>query len=70
MVDEYVLDVTSGRRDNVACALSPGPLHQGIDYHLENGVMVFTEWYHLKRGECCGNACRHCPYDHENVSLE
>ncbi|MEZ0130904.1 DUF5522 domain-containing protein, partial [Flavobacterium sp. LBUM151] len=19
-------------------------------------------WFHLKRGTCCGNNCRHCPY--------
>jgi len=24
--------------------------------------MVFTEAYHLKRGYCCKNGCRHCPY--------
>ena len=38
-----------------------------IDYYMENGRLVFTEWYHLKRGYCCGNNCRHCPYNHENV---
>ncbi|HEY2858871.1 MAG TPA: DUF5522 domain-containing protein [Terracidiphilus sp.] len=32
------------------------------DYYLENGLMVFTEAYHLKRGYCCGSGCRHCPY--------
>jgi hypothetical protein len=37
------------------------------DAYVENGLMVFTEAYHLKRGYCCGNACRHCPYGHENV---
>ncbi len=37
------------------------------DYYFENGFMVFTEHYHLKRGTCCGNACRHCPYEHKNV---
>ncbi|MBX2849556.1 MAG: hypothetical protein KTR16_14640 [Acidiferrobacterales bacterium] len=36
-------------------------------YYLENGFMVFTKAYHLSRGFCCGNTCRHCPYDHENV---
>ncbi len=36
-------------------------------WYFENGLMVFTEAYHLKRGYCCGNGCRHCPYDHENV---
>lgn len=36
-------------------------------YYLENGLMVFTEKYHLQRGYCCGNKCRHCPYQHKNV---
>lgn len=31
------------------------------------GFMVFTELAHLKRGKCCGNACRHCPYEWEGV---
>ncbi len=22
-----------------------------------------TEQFHLERGQCCGNGCRHCPYD-------
>jgi uncharacterized protein DUF5522 len=38
-------------------------LVEGIDYTTENGNMVFSKWYHLKRGSCCGNACRNCPYD-------
>ncbi|WP_425389913.1 DUF5522 domain-containing protein [Ekhidna sp.] len=38
------------------------------DYYInKNGLMVFTEQYHRKRGYCCGNACLHCPYNHENV---
>lgn len=33
------------------------------DFYLnEDGFMVFTEAYHLKRGYCCKNGCRHCPY--------
>ena len=33
------------------------------DYYMdEDGKMVFTSVYHLKRGVCCGNGCRHCPY--------
>jgi len=33
------------------------------DYYLsEEGYKVFTESYHLKRGYCCQNSCRHCPY--------
>jgi hypothetical protein len=32
------------------------------DYYFENGFLVFTGAYHQKRGFCCGNGCRHCPY--------
>ena len=31
------------------------------------GFTVFTELAHLRRGKCCGNICRHCPYGWENV---
>ncbi|HPA36204.1 MAG TPA: DUF5522 domain-containing protein [Chitinophagales bacterium] len=36
------------------------------DYYLDEiGRMVFTEQYHLKRGYCCKNGCKHCPWkDH------
>ncbi len=38
-------------------------LAQGEDFYLnEEGLMVFTEHYHLKRGHCCKSGCRHCPY--------
>ncbi|HPW61838.1 MAG TPA: DUF5522 domain-containing protein [Cyclobacteriaceae bacterium] len=32
------------------------------DYYMENGLMAFTASYHLRRGFCCKNKCRHCPY--------
>lgn len=33
------------------------------DYYLsEEGYIVFTEKYLLKRGYCCDNSCKHCPY--------
>ncbi|MEL6926049.1 MAG: DUF5522 domain-containing protein [Bacteroidota bacterium] len=38
------------------------PLILGKDYHIENGLYVFTRAYHLKRGYCCGSGCRHCPW--------
>jgi len=43
-------------------------LTEGIDYYYnEQGYMVLTESYHLERGVCCGNGCKHCPYDYINV---
>jgi hypothetical protein len=38
-------------------------LTEGIDYYTdEMGRWVFTASYHLKRGSCCKNGCKHCPY--------
>ncbi|MGB1248885.1 MAG: DUF5522 domain-containing protein [Chitinophagales bacterium] len=31
-------------------------------YYNEQGLMVFTEQYHLERGHCCKSGCKHCPY--------
>lgn len=37
------------------------------DYYLnEQGFLVFTEKYHLKRGYCCQSGCLHCPYKEKN----
>ena len=36
---------------------------EGVHYYLNpDGFVVFTEKYHLEKGFCCGNGCRHCPY--------
>ncbi len=40
---------------------------QDDEFYIENGKFVLTERYHLRRGHCCGNGCRHCPFDHESV---
>ncbi|MBK7708685.1 MAG: hypothetical protein IPN69_18980 [Acidobacteria bacterium] len=33
-----------------------------IDYYFENGLMVLTARFLERRGYCCANGCRHCPY--------
>lgn len=38
---------------------------EGEHFYLESGKVIFTEAYHIQRGECCGSGktgCRHCPY--------
>jgi hypothetical protein len=35
---------------------------EGVDYYFDAGLMVLTAHFLLKRGYCCGNGCRHCPY--------
>jgi hypothetical protein len=44
-------------------AMAQEELREGEDYYFnEDGFMVFTAAYLLKRGYCCENGCRHCPY--------
>jgi hypothetical protein len=42
-----------------------GVLVEGLDYYIDASTknMVFTAHFLEKRGYCCGNGCRHCPYE-------
>ena len=43
-------------------------LVEGEDfYYNEQGYIVLTAKFHLERGHCCGNGCKHCPYEYKNV---
>lgn len=35
------------------------------DFYIEKGLYVFTASYLKKRGYCCKNGCRHCPWDYK-----
>jgi hypothetical protein len=36
-------------------------------YYKEGERIIFTEQFHIERGSCCGNGCRHCPYEPKHV---
>lgn len=43
-------------------------LKEEVDfYYDQNDNIVLTAKYHLDKGYCCGQGCRHCPYDYEAV---
>lgn len=42
--------------------LLKGILREGHDYVFDGGLMVFTASYLKRRGYCCDNGCRNCPY--------
>jgi hypothetical protein len=46
--------------------IKPEKFIEGTDYVFENGLMILTAHFLLKRGYCCGNGCRNCPYKSEN----
>lgn len=41
----------------------PERFTEGVDYYFDGGLLVMTADYLLRRGYCCGNGCRNCPYD-------
>ena len=44
-------------------------LTEGRDFYFDDkGYIVFTKHYLLQKGSCCGNGCRHCPFDYVNVT--
>ncbi len=46
-------------------------LIEEIDYYInEDGNFVFTASYHLQRGYCCKNACKHCPWNFKKISVK
>ncbi len=36
-------------------------------YYNDQGYIVLTKSFHLKKGYCCGNGCKHCPFNYEAV---
>ncbi len=63
-IQQYAIEVKEGKRINEApsYATDRQKMEEGIDYYIENGLLVMSTWYHLKRGTCCGSGCRYCPY--------
>ncbi len=41
---------------------------EGVDYYNEDGFMILTERFLLRRGYCCENGCRHCPYRNGKIA--
>lgn len=67
-VQENMSNLTLEKKEKIkALGISKAPI-EGIDYYInENKLFVFTAWYHLRRGSCCGNNCKHCPYRNDEV---
>lgn len=41
---------------------------EDVDFYYEGGLMILTGDFLLRRGFCCENGCRHCPYkDNEKL---
>ena len=62
-INEFIISTPHKQALNVASHYrTQDQLLEGIDYTIENSLFIFSKWYHLKRGNCCSNGCRNCPY--------
>jgi hypothetical protein len=52
----------SSSKDKKSKQVKPPEPKEQEDFYLEDGMVIFTEQYLLKRGSCCYCGCRHCPY--------
>ena len=39
---------------------------EGVHYYMDSGLLIFKELFHIQRGQCCGNGCRHCPFKNKH----
>jgi hypothetical protein len=64
-LDQVLLMPSIEELHRIAC-------EKGQDTYIDpaSGYQVLTSHAHLKRGVCCGNRCRHCPFGYINVPSE
>lgn len=67
-----IIPIPDSNNDNCLCpnclnnqiqkSLQSGSVSDQNDFIFENGYLVMTKNYLLKRGYCCNHGCRNCPY--------
>lgn len=66
LVNEESAELDTQQKKEIKQLGIPQTLIQDIDYTVEmiagEGKYVFSKWYLLRRGYCCDNNCRNCPY--------
>lgn len=62
-IEKYIAELTKEKREVIKSLGMPKKLIEKIDYEInEEGNFVFTTWYHLRRGNCCGSGCINCAW--------
>lgn len=63
-INNKKLKLNNEQLSQIALLGPSNPPRESIDYYMNSdGLLVFTKWYHLKRGFCCENKCQNCPYN-------
>ncbi|XP_059147871.1 uncharacterized protein C1orf53-like [Physella acuta] len=71
-IDAFIKSVDTSSLDEISKKIHDEHVRALKNRHDEytdpqTGYRVMTRLAHLRRGHCCGSACRHCPYNHEKV---
>jgi len=69
VVNNLAIRPTESEIANAMLGSAEVKLIEGEDFYWEGAAFVFTERYHLRRGHCCENGCRHCPYGTKQEEL-
>lgn len=59
-----------GKGEETKAPDKPVKLNEGEDFYFEDGLMVLSAQFLLRRGYCCENSCRHCPYGFKRESAD
>ena len=63
LIEERLASISHAEALQLATSQPTSPrLIEHIDYTLEDGKYIFSKWFLIKQGTCCGNGCRNCPY--------
>ena len=67
-INDYTPSIDEITKQAIAALGVPQTTQEGIDYIInKKGLFVWTRWYLLRRGKCCSNGCKNCPYQDEHI---
>jgi hypothetical protein len=66
-ISKNMQDKKQTTKKTIITTVPKSEITEGVDFYInDQGLFVFTEAHHLKRGFCCESGCRHCPFGFKN----
>lgn len=48
--------------NRIASSKCSDDLKEGVHYYMDGHLLIMNELFHIQRGFCCENDCKHCAY--------